>query len=213
MHVVYIGPNKVLIGVEHGKEAKLTAEAKQKVADIAEKHGLWYEGDGGDIAPNKKIFGSKGAYDGSWDAKFAKQVKGYPSEFLYTLFTNTAINKQQDRLTSPRKSIFASIMDAQDAVGYFKDRNFDASTLRKFLSDCGSVGIDFLAMSQNKATAENVKRFLKAGERLMWPTNWKEYPNKAGKQAQKVEKKRVEFLLSAPNGVYIVGKDHLKQIH
>jgi hypothetical protein len=44
----------------------------------------------------------------------------------------------------------------------------------------------------------------------MWPSNWSEYPNAAGKAMKKAEEARIKFLKSAASGVYVVGKDHLK---
>jgi hypothetical protein len=209
MNKVLFEGNKVFIGAEHGKPISLSEADKKKVKAVAGKHGVWYEGAGGDVEPSADLF-SPEEYEGSWDDEFADSVQGYPYEFLYTIFTNTAVNKQAKALTAPSKTIFASIMDGQKKVGYFKDRKFGENTLRKFLKSCASVGIDLLAMSQKKATADNVAHFLKAGERLMWPSNWSEYPNAAGKAMKKAEEARIKFLKSAASGVYIVGKDHLK---
>ena len=209
MSKVIFSGNKAFIGAEHGKPISLSSADQKKVESLAHEHGVWYEGAGGDIAPNKGLLAPED-YEGSWDAEFAKSVKGYPYEFLYTLFTNTAVNKQAKALVAPSKTIHASMMDAQKKIGYFKDRRFTEETLTKFLKACASVGLDFVAMSQKKATADNVTHFLKAGERLMWPSNWADYPNAAGKVAHKAEKMRVKFLKNAPSGVYIVGKDHLR---
>jgi len=209
MNKVIFAGDKAFIGADHGKQILLSPEDKKKIESLARKYGVWYEGAGGDVAPNKNLF-SPEDYEGSWDSEFAKAVKGYPYEFLYTLFTNTAVNKQAQALIAPNKTIYASIMDAQKKVGYFKDRRFSEETLSKFLKACASVGLDFLNMSQKKATADNVAQFLKAGERLMWPSNWTEYPNAAGKIAQKAENARIKFIKNADSGVYVVGKDNLK---
>lgn len=209
MNKVLFTSNKAFVGAEHGRQISLSHADKKRTTALAHKYGAWYEGVGGDVTPNIGLFAPED-YEGSWDAKFAKSVKGYPYEFLYTLFTNTEVNKQASILTSPSQTIFNSIMNAQKKIGYFKDRQFSEATLSKFLKACASVGLDFLTMSQKKATAGNVEHFLDAGERLMWPTNWKAYPNAAGRTAQKAEKARIHFLKNAPPGVYVVGKDHLK---
>jgi hypothetical protein len=65
--------------------------------------------------------------------KFQKTIKGYPPEFLYTVFTNTEVNKQENNLTKPGMTILEAINKAQDKVGYFKDRKFTAQTIQKFL--------------------------------------------------------------------------------
>jgi hypothetical protein len=208
MNEVLFADNKAFIGAEHGKPINLPEGDKKKVKSLAGKHGVWYEGAGGDIEPNKALF-SREDYEGSWDEAMTESVKGYPPEFLSTLFTNVAANKQKQHLANPSQTIFASIMNAQDKVGYLKDRKFSEATLRKFLKACSSVGLDFVTMSQKKATPANVGYFLDAGERLMWPKDWEKYPNAAGKVMRKLEEARIKFLKNAPAGVYVVGKDHL----
>ena len=47
----------------------------------------------------------------------------------------------------------------------------------------------------------------------MWPDEgWENYPNPAGKLAQRANEMRQEFLLSQPGGVYVVGSDHLQAL-
>jgi hypothetical protein len=185
------------VGQEHGKKTVVPQWVKQ----IAEKYGAYYEGDGGD-----KLAGI--TYKGSWDDKASKEVKGYPKEFIYTLFTNTKVNGQKQILTQPDKTIFDSALDTQDKWGYFKGRKFSADTLTQFLKAAG-----MLDKSKVEATESNVKKFMDEGERLMWPKNWEEYPNPAGKLAQKANDYRDKWLLSQTEGVYFVGSDHLKALN
>jgi len=63
---------------------------------------------------------------------------------LFTLFTNTDVNKQKDILPSD-KTIFDSILENQDKFGYFKDRKFDSKTLATFLQN---MGPEFLQEAQ-----------------------------------------------------------------
>ena len=209
MNQVVLKGEKAFVGAEHTKGIKLSEADARAVKQLAKKHGVWYEGAGGDVEANQDLFGGKDAYKGSWDETMTESIKGYPPEFLSTLFTNVAVNKQKQHLSHPNQTIFASIMDAQDKVGYLKDRKFSEETLRKFLKACSSVGLDFVTMSQKKATPANVGYFLDAGERLMWPKDWEKYPNAAGKVMRKLEEARIKFLKNAPAGVYVVGKDHL----
>jgi hypothetical protein len=212
MSVLFVGQRKAIVGSEHGKPIKLPPEDRQRVLAIAEKFGVQYEGDGGDVAANEPLFGSKANYDGSWDAEFAASISGYPPEFLYTLFTNVAVNKQEQALTNPDKSIFDSIMQAQGKVGFFKDRRFSRQTLKEFLRRCSQEGVSLTQMAEAKATPAQVKAFLSTGERLMWPDNWQEYPNPAGKMAEKANTARQRFLKSAQRGVFVVGEDHIEAI-
>jgi hypothetical protein len=168
---------------------------------MVEKYGAYYEGAGGDKSDAIK-------YQGSWDDKASKEVKGYPKEFLYTLFTNSNVNNQKKNLTQPDKTIFDSALAAQGKWGYFKDRKFDADTLKQFLSASG-----MLDKSKQPATESNVKKFIDEGEGLMWPKNWEEYPNPAGKLAQKASEYRTNWLKSQKEGVYFVGSDHMKELN
>jgi len=185
--------NLVFVGQEHGKPVDLP----QNIKDIAEKYGAYYEGSGGDKM-------SDISYRGSWDDAASKSVKGYPKEFLYTLFTNTEVNKQRDALTSD-KSIFDSILKNQNKFGYFKDRSFDEETLASFLQD---MGPEFLEESKKQATPENVDAFLSRGENLMWDNE--DAP--ARQMADKANKYRQQWLMSQPEGVYFIGSDHLQDL-
>jgi hypothetical protein len=72
---------------------------------------------------------------------------------------------------------------------------------------------DFVKMSQQPATQENLTRFLKAGEALMWPSNWEQYPNKAGKIAKAATVDvRDQYLATRKAGVYVTGSGHLKAV-
>ena len=193
MKTLIVRPNLIFVGQEHGKQ--VTAPLKIKAA--TEQYGAWYEGNGDD-----KIHGIK--YKGSWDDAASKDVKGYPVEFLFVIFTNTAVNEQKNILVG-NDSIFNQILKTQNKFGYFKDRKFDAQTLTKFLQ---RIGKDFLKMSQMPATKENVARFLDKGEREMWESGQTE----AKKMADKANKYRDLWLLKQPKGVYFLGSDHLKDI-
>jgi hypothetical protein len=193
-----ISPSNTLayVGLTHGSKEEIPAKIKQ----IASKHGAWYEGDGGDKLPGIE-------YRGSWDELASKEVKGYPKEFLYTLFTNSNENDQKHILTSPDKTIFDSALGAQGKWGYFKGRKFDANTLKEFLKSAG-----MLEDSGRPATKQNVEKFIDKGEALMWPKNWEEYPNPAGKLAQLANGYRDKWLRSRTDGVYFVGSDHIKSL-
>lgn len=207
--ILFSGNKKAYVGVEHGKKLSIPSKDAEKVKAIVREHGAWVEGSGGD----SEVAGiDRKDINGSWDDEFQKTIKGYPPEFLYTVFTNTEVNKQENNLTKPGMTILEAINKAQDKVGYFKDRKFTAQTIQKFLVAASEDDTDLLDMAQEKATKENVKDFLMAGEDLMWPDNWDEYPNKAGKLAKKVNDQRQEFLVKQSSGVFFVGSDHIKDL-
>lgn len=207
--ILFSGNKKAYVGVEHGKKLSIPSKDAEKVKAIAEEYGAMLEGSGGDLGV---INIDREYIKGSWDDKFQKTIKGYPPEFLYTIFTNTEVNKQGKNLTKPGMTILEAINKAQDKVGYFKDRKFTAQTIQKFLEAASEDNTDLLDMAQENATKENVKDFLMAGEDLMWPNNWDEYPNKAGKLAKKVNDQRQEFLVKQSSGVFFVGSDHIKDL-
>lgn len=205
--------NKIIVGSPHGQLTELSPDLQEKVKNYAQKDGVFYEGSGGDIESNAPLFGKKESYKGSWDDHFSKSIKDYPSDFLYTIFTNIEQNKQNQHLINEKDSIKNQILKAQDKVGYFKDRQFDPKTLQKFLIDASDNDVDFNAMSNLPATKENVGRFLSVGEKKMWPENWQEYPNNAGKIAQKAENFRNDFIVNSPeSGVFVVGSGHINEL-
>jgi hypothetical protein len=205
--------NKIIVGSPHGKATELSSDLQDKVKQYATDNGLYYEGVGGDINNNKNLLGDKSSYAGSWDDNFAKNIKDYPSDFLYTIFTNVDTNNQAKHLINEKNSIGSAILNAQQKVGYFKDRKFDDATLQKFLTDASDDDVDFAAMSQLPATKENVKRFLSVGEQKMWPENWQKYPHNAGKIAQKAEELRNDFIMNSKEpGVYVVGSGHINEL-
>ena len=207
--ILFSGNKKAYVGVEHGKKLSIPSKDAEKVKAIAREHGAWVEGSGGD----SEVAGiDRKDINGSWDDEFQKTIKGYPPEFLYTVFTNTEVNKQENNLTKPGMTILEAINKAQNKVGYFKDRKFTAQTIQKFLVAASEDDTDLLDMAQENATKENVKDFLMAGEDLMWPDNWDQYPNNAGKLAKKVNDQRQEFLVKQPSGVFFVGSDHIKDL-
>lgn len=190
MKTFTVRPNLIFVGQVHGKSVALPSEVKSAI----DKYGAWYEGDGGDKVPGV-------TYQGSWDDALAKDVKGYPKEFLFVIFTNTAINKQKEILPGPG-TIFDRLLKTQGQYGYFKSRKFDADTLTEFLKSMGGA---YLKNSKAGATKENVAAFIGNGEKDMWESG----STPAKKMADKANKYRDMWLLSQPKGVYFVGSDHL----
>jgi hypothetical protein len=209
--VIFVNSKKAYVGVEHGESVSLSRSDAKRLMQIVGQHGAYYEGNGGDISAIKEI--SKSHYRGSWDDSFAKQVKGYPPEFLYTIFTNTEENNQKKYLVSQDKTIFEMILKAQDKIGFFKDKKFTSDILSKFLQDISESDKYFLPMSREKATQANVEEFLSAGEELMWPDDdWEDYPNKAGKMAKKANSQRQMFVANQDSGVYVMGSDNIEGV-
>ena len=193
VEVYQVSPKLMFVGQVHGQKATISPEVKE----AARKYGGWYEGNGDD-----RIAGVE--YEGSWDDELAKDVRGYPKEFLFVIFTNTAINEQKDILKGSG-SIFDRILKTQNQFGYFKKRKFKAETLIAFLKQ---MGFDYLEKSRKQATQTNVAKFIDDGEKEMWESG----KTAASEMAEKANKYRDEWLLKQPQGVYFVGSDHLKEL-
>lgn len=208
-NVIFLSDTAAIVGQEHGKKLKLSPDEVEKIKAITSQHGAWYEGNGMDQELTKGIIDD---YQGSWDDDLlSPAIKGYPAAFLYVLFSNI---KENDTVkgkigSDPDSSIFDRILDTQPSTNYFPDRQFDADTLAKFLEAVSEGPYDFVQMSQAPATEQNVAKFFKLGEKLMWPSNWEEYPNRAGRVAKSVNDLRDKFLASRKSGVYVTGSDHL----
>lgn len=207
---VIVDGDRVIIGSPHGQKIPLSDDLRRMVTNVASKYGAYYEGDGKDVVPNGLL--GKDDYKGSWDDLVAKSVKGYPPEFLSGIFSNVNENGYTKLFSDPKRTIFDSLLNNQEKARYFKDRQFDAATLENFLRGGSENGADFLEMSRMPATPENLQRFFSTGERLTWPDNWQEYPNKLGKYAQKVDETRNAVLQSGPPGVYFAGSGHLSEL-
>lgn len=193
MRLLQVRPDLMFVGQVHGKGVTVSPEVKAAI----DKYGAWYEGSGDDRVPGVK-------YQGSWDDALAKDVKGYPKEFLFVIFTNTAVNEQKEILVGAG-TIFDRLLKMQRQYGYFKKRRFDADTLTDFLK---AIGGTHLKNSKAEATKENVAAFIDNGEKDMWESG----STPAKKIADKANRYRDMWLLSQPKGVYFVGSDHLQDL-
>lgn len=210
--VIFSG-KRVYVGSGHGKTPQFSSEIKDLITRAADKYGIWYEGDGGDVKSFTPIFGSKYNYKGSWDDDLAKGIHGYPMPFMTPFFSNVDVNKQYEKIESPNKSIFDSLLSSQDTLNYFKDkRKYDSKQLTEFLKFISEKGVDFVKLANMPATLENAKKFFKEGEKLAWPYNWQTYPNKIGKLVKASEEIRNLYLLRRESGVYVVGAGHLLEL-
>ena len=207
---IFLNPNTVIVGQKHSQPLELSPETLKKVQAIAAQHGAWYEGNGADRAYTRGVIDR---YVGSFDDEVAKTASPNDPKWIYVLFANVDANNRIQRVgVDPKDTIFNRLMDtAQD--NSFQGIGFTASALKKFLSMASEGKYDFVKMSQLPATQENLTRFLKAGEALMWPSNWEQYPNRAGKIARAATvDTRDQYLATRKAGVYVVGAGHLKAV-
>lgn len=210
--VIFDGQSKAYVGSQHGQQITLSDNLKRRLRMLSDKYGVWFEGDGKDVVPNKTLFGDKSSYRGSWDDALTGSVTSYPHYFLSALFGNVDVNGQAKAFLDPNISIFDSLIKHQKGMRYFKDRAYGPETLAEFLKACSDQKYNFFTMSKDKATAKNLTLFLKAGESRMFPSNWQQYPYNAGKVMKKFEDARNQFILDQSSGVYVLGAGHLVEL-
>ena len=214
--LMFFGDNKVLVGDDHGNPIKLSKDLQDKIVDIGKKHGFYGEGSG--ISNNPAVKNSEvyktlvdtGAQDkGSWDDLVKPANK---SDFLYALFANVKENNRLGKLLAVAQkgdTIYDILQRTKN--DWAATEGTSSSDLDKFLKDA-SGNYDFTQMSKSEATRANLKKFLTLGEKDMWPSNWKDYPNPSGKVARKATKFRDEWIINAGPGVYFIGQGHLADL-
>lgn len=207
---IFLNSNAVIVGQEHGKPLDLSPETLKRVKAIAAKHGAWYEGNGADRAYTQ---GQINRYKGSWDDEVAETANPNDYKWIYVLFSNVDANDRVQRVgADPKDTIFNRLL-ATASDNSYQGIGFTAQALKKFLEMASEGKYDFFKMSQQPATTENVTQFLKDGEKLMWPSNWEQYPNRAGKIAKAATvNARDQYLVTRKAGVYVVGSGHLKAV-
>ena len=207
---VFLNPTTVIVGQAHGQPLELSPNTLKQIQAIAAKHGAYYEGNGTDRAYTK---GQIDRYVGSWDDEVAKTANPNDPKWLYVLFANVDANNRVQRVgVDPKDTIFNRLL-ATAKDNSFQGIGYTSQALQKFLQMSSEGKYDFVKMSQQPATQENLTRFLKAGEALMWPSNWEQYPNKAGKIAKAATVDvRDQYLATRKAGVYVTGSGHLKAV-
>lgn len=212
---------KVLVGDNHYDSVELSKDLFNSILEIGIKYGFYGEGKGIEFNPGvmsskiyKALKDAKATYKKSWDDKVT-----IPNDekyvYIATVFSNPTENNRVARLLSKAKdsdTIFDLL--AREVNNHTqKGLNLGANDLKKFLEEMSEKGIEFIKLSKQKATKENLQNFIDKGEQLTWPSNWKEYPNKAGKLARRETIIRDQWLIDkAPPGVYFIGSGHLKDI-
>ena len=228
--IEFLGGNKILVGDMHQTPLNLPKEWVQKIVSVANSEGYYGEGIG--LKHNAAVTESN-FYNllnskmdkGSWDTKLIESgevPKDKEYVFLYALFSNVKQNHRLEKLldnVDEGDTIFdvllKTIPDWSADMGNF---NLGERELKKFLEEISEGNHNFIEMSEQEATEENLSNFLNVGEQLQWPETeenpnlWQQYPHMAGKFARVATTMRDRFLINAGPGVYFVGAGHLKDI-
>ena len=232
--VIDFGGNKILVGDNHYDPVELSQDLVDKIVAVGKSSGYYGEGIG--IKHNKGVMSSevykalvdaKAKYKGSWD-KLIEIQKEEKYVYLATLFSNPSENKRVPTLMKKVKK--------GDTIFNLLSRTFDdytepglglsAKDLEKFLKEVSQQGVDFLILSKQQATKENLQSFIDKGENLMWgngdgiitlpngkEVHYNKYSTNAGKMAKRETDIRDNWLINkAGPGVYFIGSGHLKSI-
>lgn len=214
--VIFCSDKKAFVGISHGVTPTLSSDLVARLQSMT-KYGLWYEGDGGDIRHTEKIFGPKSKYTGGFDDYLTRSISGHPPEFLYGLFSNNPPDKIASYITGPGTILDRMIAMGQKISVLKSSTRPSSATVVSFLRSISNPAhkLDFYEMARTTpATLENAKNFINIGADEMWPDNWINYPNPAGKVAKKANDHRDIWLASkrSPDGVYVIGSGHLLTI-
>lgn len=219
--VLFLNSNKILVGDNHMDPILLSKDLQDTILKVAIKYGYYGEGSG--IEYNKAVIrseiyntlkNSEANYLGSWDDKI-EIPNSEKYSYVAVLFSNPYENDTVEKIMNEvdgGETIFDTLVKTFDLWGQ-PGLGLTAADLKRFLQEMSEKGIDFYDWSQKIISHAELQSFIDAGEDLMWPDNWQEYPNKAGKLARRETLIRDNWLIQkAPNGVYFIGAGHLLDI-
>lgn len=198
------GGKTALVGIMHGKPLQLRGAALAEVKQIGAREGYYYEGNGADRAAAEKVIPNI-TWVGSWDDLITSPDR--PSDFYYTLFSNSAAGTKAitAKLIGPGSIKDALVKHANDIAHEAIKGETGRASIAQFLTDCGA---GLLNDAKQTATREHIAAFIAKGGREMWPDNWQDFPNPAGKVAERAEKFRLKAVVGRA-GVYFMGSDNL----
>jgi hypothetical protein len=219
--VLVLDTDKILVGDNHMDPMPLSKDLQDTILNVAKQYGYYGEGIG--IKYNKAVSrsdiytalkNSEARHMGSWDDKIEiPDTEKYT--YVATLFDNPTENDTVEKIMNTVKgkdTIFNVLVKTFDLWGQ-PGIGLTAADLKRFLNEMSEKGIDFYKWAQKTITQPELQSFIDAGDKLMWPDNWQEYPNKAGKLARRGTLIRDNWLIQkAPKGIYFIGDGHLLDI-
>jgi hypothetical protein len=194
----------VFVGVRHGATFTAPATVATYIRQVGNKVGFWYEGGGGDKAKIEQRLGPI-KWAGSWD----DFVKSDSSDFYYALFSNSKEGTAAlvDRVADPAETILQALDNAGHRIAHEAlHGKTTPAKLADFLRKCGS-GL-LTTAEKTPATRAALLAFIRRGEALMWPFNWRSSPNAASRVANRANELRLEAILDRA-GVFFLGRDHI----
>jgi hypothetical protein len=160
---VFLNPNTVIVGQEHGKPLNLSPETLKQIKNIADKHGAWYEGNGADRAYTRGVIDQ---YVGSFDDEVAKTASPNDPKWIYVLFANVDANNRIQRVgVDPKDTIFNRLL-ATAKDNSFQGIGFTTQALKKFLAMRRREELDEVKMSPSaleKFATSDAAKGIRAG--------------------------------------------------
>ena len=220
-HGVLVYGDKIYVGVEHGKVPNISPSLVSLIKDHGRRYGFFYEGSGSDVDIKQPKFGLSDIkdYAGGWDQKFEESQETYPKAFVSTMFGNSNVNKQHERIAKIGKSgnhssIFDTILHGyKDIIGWNFKGKLTAPILKSYLEDASSDSdIDFTKLAQIPPTIKNATKFIKEGDKRSYPQDWMNPKTRMAKLAHEADTGRNKYLLNSPPGVYFAGSGHITEL-
>lgn len=200
-----------IVGTAHRESVKIPDHIMSRINKIKENHGIYYEGDGGDIKYHEKLFGPKKAYSGSWDEGTSIDKKNPPSWIHTVLFSNHKENNAVDQIMKhhrPGDTLEKTIQRSgfNLITHESKDGTYVPQTdhLRDFFHKMG------MSDDANKETTrESLTEFLDKGEKQMWPDDWLTNKSNGASIAREMVFSRQNNIFNKQGGVFVAGSGHV----
>jgi hypothetical protein len=204
--VIFDGENKAFVGVTHDSPPKMSPEIFKKVKAIGDSKGYWFEGNGADKTVIEQVF-SNINFKGSWDEKI---TAAKPYTYVYTLFGNVEENHRVDQVFNGQgKTIYEKILSTYKSWAHEVIKNQGGKDLvDTFLKGLGGTALEDV---QQEGTKENIRKFLRSIEEVMWK-GWPKGSGPAFEMAKIAVYERDNWLIGADDGVYFTGEGHLDSL-
>jgi hypothetical protein len=199
-----------IVGTPHHDSPEIPQHVLQRIDAIKQKHGMYYEGDGGDVKYHHSLFGTKKEYVGSWQGIEINRKK--PPEWIHTvLFSNHKENDAVGKIMGhhqPGDTIVDTIRRSGYNLATFETKGGpyqpSKDDLHNFLNKVG-MGDD----ANKPSTEKNLGKFLNRGEKRMWPKDWLTNKGAAPSAAREMVYSRQDNIFNKPGGVFIAGAGHV----
>ena len=210
--IVQTPGQKVIVGDNHKDPIAMDPKIKAEVEKVGDEHGYWGEGTSGAdfvaYSPFRASMQRGAGFKGSWDRGY--KVNASDWSFLFTVFANVdkgGNSQTKAASANPKDTIFNNLI--KNPTWQFPGVALNAQSMEKFLKAGSTPQTDFLALSQQQATPENVRKFLDTGEKEMFD-NYENNNSPMAKIAKGANGERDKHLVGKKQpGVYFAGAGHL----